>query len=125
MVKALRKGMSDNARRGALVLQGEIARLLRSGGQTGREYLVPGGVTKRYTASAPGEVPALRTGTLARSYENERVGEFAFHVGSRLEYARHLELGTSRMAPRPHFKRAAREGAKKIEAALRRPIEND
>lgn len=62
----------------------------------------------RYTASAPGEAPAIDTGrnvgaTFARQ-------PFAVPEGIRsgvvvnTEYAAHLENGTEKMAPRPYIK---------------------
>ncbi len=72
--------------------------------------------------SDPGESPRIETGALLKSY-------FAFtdrkalmaQVGSPLVYARYLEEGTSKMAPRPHI-RSTLYGKKSIVARLVRKI---
>lgn len=58
---------------------------------------------RKYTASAPGEPPAVRFGRLRNSIRYRVTGKgvnLAGLVGSGLEYAPYLEFGTSRMAPR-------------------------
>lgn len=74
------------------------------GDRTGRKYNVPG-TKKKYTASAPGEAPARRTGALATDYK-PKVKGFIGIVGSMLLYALMLEKGTKKMAPRPHLGKA-------------------
>jgi len=84
-----------------------------TGTRTGREYTVPGtGVT--YTASAPGEPPAQRTGTLRGSiaYETEStVGGYNAIIGSPEKYAPVLEYGAllwhgGEILPRPFMRPA-------------------
>ncbi len=80
------------------------------GNRKGRKYRIPGGargVKKKtyYTASAPGEAPARRTGALATDYK-PRVKGFIGTVGAMLLYALMLEKGTKKMAPRPHLSTA-------------------
>lgn len=88
-----------------------------SGPRSGATYPVPG-TSRDYTASAPGEAPAQRTGRLRQSYEVSQVtheaGRQKIEVGSRLAYAVMLERGTSRMAPRPHLEPAMREAESEI-----------
>lgn len=81
-----------------------------TGDRTGRTYRIPGGargVKKKtyYTASAPGEAPARRTGALATDYKPTVKG-FVGAVGAMLLYALMLEKGTKKMAPRPHLSKA-------------------
>lgn len=88
------------------------ALLVLRGQRNGRTYRVPG--TKRYyTASAPGEPPAVRTGAFRLSWQpkarisgnlyissiesNQKAG--AYILGEL------LEDGTPKMAPRPHHDR--------------------
>jgi HK97 gp10 family phage protein len=64
---------------------------------------------RTHRASAPGAPPAVDLGRL-RSSINHRLGTdsrglFAV-VGTKVAYARALELGTSRMAPRPFLRPA-------------------
>lgn len=100
-----------------------------SGPRSGRRYIVPGTgrvkynkrkhtatiTYKRYTASAPGEPPAVRTGAFRMSWKrrtyvdgrsgNDRVihgvAESDLKVGKYL-LGELLENGTSKMAPRPY-----------------------
>lgn len=99
------------------------------GGRGGRRYKVPGtyrrqrdkvsGKTKRgryYTASAPGEPPAMRTGTFRRSWQTDPRCSGAFNTywariksdartdNGRFVLGQILEDGTpgGQMAPRPH-----------------------
>ncbi len=64
----------------------------------------------RFVPSAPGEPPRKRTGWLQRftAHEVTREGGGAVvaRVGNGLKYARHLELGTRTMAPRPFLRPA-------------------
>lgn len=82
------------------------------GQRNGRRYRVPG--TKvYYTASAPGEPPAVRTGMFRLSWRpNTRINGDTFvssvesniQVGTKRKYllGELLEEGTKRMAPRPY-----------------------
>ena len=74
-----------------------------SGNRTGKEYYVPG-TKRRYTASAPGEAPAVATSRLRHDVKTQvRVEgrKLVGKVGTSLKYGKKLEKGTSKMAPRP------------------------
>lgn len=75
-----------------------------SGTRSGRTYVIPG--TKvTYTASAPGEPPAVQTGRLRQSIATEISNDgMVGKVGTTLDYGRELEQGRSNMAPRPWLK---------------------
>ena len=96
-----------------------------SGQRSGRRYNVPGTgrvkyykrthtatiTYRKYTASAPGEPPAVRLGVFRTSWQM-RVEDQADGVLLRLEtaesqkkYQEYLENGTARMAPRPYVQR--------------------
>jgi len=84
-------------------LEGEVKRTLSKPG-TGRAYY-KGRV--RHIASSPGEPPAVDTGRLRASITHrvEREGKhFNGLVGTNVEYAKYLELGTSKIAPRPFLR---------------------
>jgi len=106
----------QNLYNAARVWHGGIQKQLK-GPRTGREYPVPG-TRRTYIASAPGEPPARRLGTLAASYRyrvarDERsrlVGE----TGTPEEYGLALEKGTENMEPREHVKPAFDENRKAI-----------
>lgn len=62
-------------------------------------------------ASIPGEAPAMRTGTLRRSIDQETErrplrNEFVGIVGTNLNYGKYLELGTAKLEPRPYLRPA-------------------
>lgn len=74
-----------------------------SGNRTGRTYRVPG-TQVTYTASAPGEAPAVQTGQLRNSIRDNVYSEgksVKGEVGTELLKGLWLEKGTSKMAPRP------------------------
>lgn len=95
--------------------------------RTGREYKIPGTETY-YTASAPGEVPAIREGHYVASwfatkgYDTPRgvgaaaVSNLATDNGDPIGLL--LEDGTSKMRPRPHLREAMNLAVPKIEAIL-------
>lgn len=69
------------------------------GRRTGRTRHAPSGAS--YTASAPGQPPAVRTGTLRLSWRPVTYGEHNPGLEGGTPYAPYLEYGTSRMAARP------------------------
>lgn len=102
--------MESRAYRGANELRNASQLVLR-GQRSGRRYRVPG--TKRYyTASAPGEPPAARTGVFRMSWQPSAHVIFGSYISrvestTRTNNGRYilgelLENGTSKMAPRPH-----------------------
>lgn len=83
-----------------------------AGKRSGRKYKIPG-MQSTYTASAPGEAPANRTGTLRNSYrahsyslkdgniyEVHSVADSSYKVNGYL-LGDMLERGTKRIKPRP------------------------
>jgi phage gpG-like protein len=66
-----------------------------------------------HQASAPGEAPAIDTGAYVNSIQTKKTDDGA-EVGTNMEYGPFLELGTSRIAKRPHFTPAAERIEKKI-----------
>lgn len=110
MTDSIRSQMEARSFQAANELRNASLLVLR-GQRGGRRYRVPG--TKRYyTASAPGEPPAVRTGVFRMSWQPSAhsTGDvFVSKVEStvRTNNGRYilgelLEHGTSRMAPRPH-----------------------
>jgi hypothetical protein len=121
-------GLRRNVQKAAILWHSQVVRSF-SGTRSGKEYRIPGG-KRTYTASAPGEVPAVATGTLKSSYtfdiHNEQpVGR----VGTDKLYGLYLETGTVgadgavRMEPRPTLRPAFEKNRKAIEAALQERIE--
>jgi HK97 gp10 family phage protein len=143
----LERLLKERVEKASLHLTNETKRTL-SGQRHGREYFVPGTgslqrvqivnrlgrrqhVYKRvgasmYTASAPGEAPAVRTGNLRRRirYEMQPVtpAEIASKVGSPDEYSVYLEHGTRKMAARPFLRRTYEEQLPALKRILGEPL---
>ena len=120
----IQQQMERRAWLAALELRNSSQLVLR-GQRSGRRYKVPGTYRRQrdktdgkikngryYTASAPGEPPAVRTGTFRNSWQPTSRRVFGVYF-SRIESdvttddGKHnlgeiLENGTNRMAPRPH-----------------------
>lgn len=75
------------------------------GQRSGRVYRLPHSGSY-YTASAPGEPPAVRTGMLRMSWglraSGDGRGNYVAAIQTHIPYAPWLENGTRRMAPRPY-----------------------
>lgn len=124
------------------------ALLVLRGQRSGRRYKVPGtyrrqrdktdGKMKRgryYTASAPGEPPAVRTRTFRNSWQvsqtpvRETFGSFTARIESDLKtdsgllLGEALEEGTSRMAPRPYVQRTLEKAEPKIARIYSQPYD--
>ena len=73
-----------------------------------------------HVPSLPGEAPHADTGQLHQSYATSSLAsEDTVIIGSPLKYARDLELGTKKMAARPHLSPAFREELPKTRRNLR------
>ena len=106
----------------AMLVESDVKKNFTLQGQ-GRRY-------GKHTASRPGEPPAIDTGILRASIMNEvevsgssvngKVGpdvEFMAAkapVGTNVEYGYYLELGTSKMEPRPFLRPALIRTRKKV-----------
>lgn len=53
------------------------------------------------SVSDPGDPPGVDTGTLRSSIHTENTGRFSRAITTGVDYAAHLEYGTSKMAARP------------------------
>jgi hypothetical protein len=93
----------SNLEKACIHLTNETKKTL-SGQRHGRVYRVVGTKHAYYTASSPGEPPAVRTGRLRNSIRYAIFGsglQLLGRVGTSLDYSAHLEYGTRNMAPRP------------------------
>lgn len=121
------------------------ALLVLRGQRSGRRYKVPGTYRKQkdktdgkmkngryYTASAPGEPPAVRTGAFRLSWQPSAHVVFGSYISRiesdlRTDNDQHtlgeiLENGTSRMAPRPHHDRILEKAEPKIKRIYSEPF---
>ena len=86
-----------------LITEKGIKASMRAGGRT--ESGGPGKGKVGSYASAPGEPPRVQTGRLRASYTHELHETLPIgRAGTNVEYAKHLEFGTRRMAARPHVR---------------------
>lgn len=115
----IRRGVRANLTAAAIIWHGAVIQEL-TGPRSGRMYQIPG-TAQKYTASAPGEPPASRTGDLRTSYRFQVQDEYA-EIGSPLDYAPMLEYGTRKMAPRPHLMPAFQKARAQIIDALERNV---
>lgn len=149
ITEEIQRQMESRAYRGAIVLQNS-AKLVLRGQRNGRRYKVPGtfrrqrdklsGKMKRgryYSASMPGEAPAVRTGAFRLSWQPGAVVVDASNVPNRTYVSQIeskiktqkggyllgeiLEQGTTHMAPRPYQKQIREQAAGKIRRIYREP----
>lgn len=112
----------DNLLRAVMEWHNSLVGDVLVGMRRGRKYPVPG-TGRTYTASAPGEPPAVRLGHLRNSYRFRVVGvpgREVGEVGSPLDYALELERGGRGVAPRPHVRPAYEKRKRAILDALSR-----
>ena len=107
------------------------ALIVLRGQRSGRRYKVPGR-KKYYTASAPGEPPAVRTGTFRGSWQpdprySDAFGVYWARIKSDVPYADWLEDGTpgGQMAPRPHHDRIKEHAEQKVFRIYNEPYFNE
>jgi hypothetical protein len=125
-LKGVEQEVASRSYRASNELRNSALFVLR-GKRSGRVYRVPG-TGKTYTASAPGEPPAVRTGAFRLSWGThvrvERYGkrfiavsaiESGLRAGGNL-LGDMLEGGTSRMAPRPYKDAVKNRAMPKIKA---------
>jgi len=97
----IKNSFANHGRRMSKLLQ----KTIKTGSRSGRVYTFRG---QKYTASAPGEPPANRTGKLANSfgfqfnYDEMNVFSTAFTKKNK-PYPLFLEGGTVKMDARPYF----------------------
>ena len=132
-LKGVQKEVSQRAYRTSNELRNAELYVLR-GQRNGKKYRVPG-TRRKYTASAPGESPAVRTGVFRLSWGThvhvEKNGthfravsaiESKERAGGRL-LGEMLENGTGRIAPRPYKQKVIDRALPKIKAIYQKPYQ--
>lgn len=130
-LKAVEKEVAQRTYRASNELRNAELEVLR-GQRSGRVYKIPH-TSKTYTASAPGQPPAVRTGAFRLSWGThvhvEKVGvhfkavaaiESKERAGGRL-LGEMLENGTSKMAPRPYKQKIIDKALPKIKQIYSKP----
>lgn len=118
--------MKSRAVRGSRALKNAELHILR-GQRSGRVYRKPNTKRAKYTASAPGEPPAARSGALYRSFRpvsnTQGSGPLSVKISieSNLHYAGYLEDGTKKMAARPYVEKIKQEAEPEITAIFSAP----
>lgn len=114
-VKRLNQKARSRARRAANALRNSATKVL-AGERHGKEGRVPN-TRAKYTMSAPGEPPAVRTGNLRRNWRQYVLAEehtggtkITARIKSDMPYSDYLDQGTSKMAARP-YKEKVKDGA--------------
>ena len=114
--------MKQRATKGARALKNAELRVLR-GQRSGMTYKKAYKKTS-YTASAPGEPPAVRTGKLrssfrdvSKTYDNPFGGaaDVTIAIETDTHYAGYLENGTNKMAARPYVEKIKQEALPEIQ----------
>ena len=132
-LKGVQKEVSQRAYRASNELRNAVLYVPR-GQRSGKKYRVPG-TRRKYTASAPGESPAVRTGVFRLSWGThvhvEKNGthfravsaiESKERAGGRL-LGEMLENGTGRIAPRPYKQKVIDRALPKIKAIYQKPYQ--
>lgn len=111
--------------RGAHRVQNRAVQGIIDPPKTGETYPSRGRKGAPHKASAPGEFPAADTGELHGSIttvENSSRAVTRFEVGANVEYAKHLELGTSKIKPRPFLGPSLAENEAQIRADIQTAV---
>lgn len=139
--------MEGRAWKASLELRNSSQLVLR-GQRSGRRYKVPGTYRRQrdktdgkmkngryYTASAPGEPPAMRTGTFRNSWQPTSLvsdGRYISKIesdvmtdGGEHNLGEVLENGTTRMEPRPHHDRILQHAERAIVRIYEQPYFNN
>lgn len=122
-VQDIEKQVASRAIRAAnVLLKQERSVLSNSPKRSGKVYRKPASA-KTYTASAPGEPPALRTGDLRRSFRPLGKSEiiqsekrYTPGIHTDVKYAPFLENGTSRISPRPYAEEIKQKAFPEVKA---------
>lgn len=126
-IKEIKWKMKARGARASLELRNAAILTLRGQGK-GRVYRVPG-TRRKYTASAPGDVPAVRTGTYRMAWKPRSMiteNTVTARIENPTKVGRYvlgelLEDGTSKMDSRPHLEKIKEKARPKIERIFNEP----
>lgn len=123
-VTAIGQEMKSRAARGGRALKNAELQVLR-GQRSGKVYKKSHRGTS-YTASAPGEPPAVRDDNLRPSFrpvESSSGGALSVKVAieTDMHYAGYLEHGTSKMAARPYVEKIKQKAEPEIKSIFGAP----
>lgn len=101
-IEALKK-VDEGVDKGALFLLGEV---------------------KKSIAGQAAEKRSVDTGRFLNSVKKDKEKKLQAEVSSGVEYADHLEYGTSRLAPRRHFRNSADRSKPKIKQIIQSELKS-
>ena len=113
----MRKAVESEVQKSVFRVQTAAVKRIQRGPATGETY-EKYNPRRTHTASAPGQPPQSDTGRLASSIENRVDGDTGY-VFTRVDYGKHLEFGTSKMAARPWLLPSVEEDAPRFLEGLR------
>lgn len=111
--------------RGGLMIESDAVVSIQEQTPGGRPYPSRGRKGAIHWASPPGSPPNADTGELHTSITSTRretQNSVVVETGANTPYATHLELGTSKMAPRPYMSPAFRKNVNGIEIRVRAAV---
>ena len=124
VMKTILAGVSNNLNYAVDLVNASVVDSMLNEQKTGRMYKDK--VVGWYQASAPGQAPAVRRANLLASLDRTvpmiKGNRMHIYYGSDLRYAKFLEFGTRKMAPRPYLSRALMENYASIQIAIGMPI---
>jgi len=121
VMKAIDKAAKDRMQEAVEAVRNQALETL-SGSRSGRTYKVPG-TRRTYTASSPGEPPAVATAELRQSVKGvvEKEGSrIVGMVGTDKIQGLMTEFGTRNMAPRPWLKPSFEKSVGKVKEIFTR-----
>lgn len=122
---AVREEVTRELVRGGLRIENKAVASIQEQTPGGRPYPSRGRKGATHWASPEGSAPNADTGELHTSITSttrETENSVIVETGANTPYATHLELGTSKMAPRPFMSPAFRENVDRIEASVRASV---
>lgn len=121
--KEIIKHVQKQLKSAATYLTGQVKKNLNAQGTPKRVSNGPSGPHyKNLNPSPPGGYPHKMLGDLQRSITYEMFSPNEARVGTNVEYGKFLELGTSKMAPRPFLRSTIDAERTAIETILSKPF---
>jgi hypothetical protein len=71
------------------------------------------------------ETKSVDTGRFANSIKVDKIKDNEYKIFTRVPYAKHLEYGTSKLAPRSHFRNTKARTAKNVKALVDSAVKSE
>lgn len=124
-VKTTKQEAASRAIRASNELRNAALYILR-GQRSGRVYRKPYTKSATYTASAPGEPPAVRSGALRQSWgiraTGDQNGNIMAGINTEVKYASILQDGSPKMAARPYKEAIIKKTKPAVMAIYQKPF---